>query len=57
MQKQTKTNWNSLTEFRDYLERECQETVESFNGWELMTADYRYTLVHKELQQEPRGKQ
>ena len=57
MQKQTKTNWNSLTEFRDYLERETDETVLSFTGHELTTQQYRYTLVHKELQQEPRGKQ
>ena len=56
MQKPHKTNWNSLTEFRQYLERETQETVVSFNGYELTTQRHRYTLQHGQLGQEPRGK-
>jgi len=56
MHKQPKTHWNSLTEFRQYLERETDETVESFTGWELTTRQHRYTLAHNILRQEPRGK-
>lgn len=41
--------WGSLTDFRSWLEKETQESVVSFNGYELVTATTKYTLQFGEL--------
>ncbi len=45
-------NWNSLSTLKSHFEREGGETVVSFNGFELVTKKYRYTLAHGELHRE-----
>ena len=44
--------WTSLTKLRDHFDREGGETVVSFNGFELVTKRYRYTLALSELHRE-----
>ena len=45
-------NWNSLSSLKSHFERAGGETVVSFNGFELVTKKYRYTLAHGELHRE-----
>jgi len=40
-----KLKWNSLTEFRDHLQRETTEKILSFNGWSLITETTEYGIV------------
>lgn len=45
-------NWNSLSSLKSHFEREGGETVVSFNGIELVTKKYKYTLAFGELHRE-----
>lgn len=40
-----KLKWNSLTEFKQFLERETTEKIEVFEGWRLLTATTEYGIV------------
>ena len=44
--------WNSLSSLKSYFEREGGERVVEFNGYELVTGKYKYTLAHGELHRE-----
>lgn len=44
-----KTNWNSLNDFKNFLERETNEKIISFNGYELITKKATYGLVLGQL--------
>lgn len=44
-----KTKWNSLSDFKNFLERETKETIISFNGYELKTKKIIYGLLHGQL--------
>jgi hypothetical protein len=44
-----KTKWNSLSDFKNFLERETKETVVSFNGYELITKTATYGLAFGQL--------
>jgi len=46
--------WNSLTQLKDYLEKEKIEKVLEFDGYELITEKYRYTIAFSELNVEKR---
>ena len=40
-----KLKWNSLLEFKHYLESETTEKVVNYNGWRLITETAVYTIV------------
>ena len=40
-----KLKWNSLTEFRDFLQRETTEKIEVFEGWRLVTETTEYGII------------
>jgi hypothetical protein len=44
-----KTKWNSLSDFKKFLEKETKETVVSFNGYELVTNTATYGLAFGQL--------
>ena len=44
--------WNSLSSLKGYFEREGDEKVVSFNGIELVTGKYKYTLAYGKLHRE-----
>ena len=46
--------WNSLSQLRDYFEKTGEETVVDFNGMQLVTKKYVYTLVSPDLHREKR---
>ena len=48
----TKKKWNSLSQLKTHFEREGGEKVVSFDGIELVTGKYRYTLAYGELHRE-----
>jgi len=51
-----KKRYNSLSEFRDYLEANRLETVIEFTGLELVTKRARYWMVDGQVRSEPRGR-
>lgn len=44
-----KTKWNSLSDFKSYLEKETKEEIVSFNGYQLVTKKAVYGLAFGEL--------
>jgi hypothetical protein len=46
---QYKIKWNSLSDFKNFLERETKEEVVSFNGYELVTKKGIYSLAFGKL--------
>lgn len=40
-----KVKWNSLTEFKQFLERETTEKIVLFEGWKLVTETTEYGIV------------
>jgi len=40
-----KLKWNSLTEFRDFLQRETTEKIVVFNGYQLITETTEYGII------------
>jgi hypothetical protein len=44
-----KTKWNSLSDFKNFLEKETKEEVISFNGYALITSKAVYGLVFGQL--------
>lgn len=40
-----KLKWNSLTEFKQFLERETTEKIAVFEGWRLITETTEYGIV------------
>ena len=44
-----KTKWNSLSDFKNFLEKETKEEIVSYNGYELVTKKASYGLVFGEL--------
>lgn len=51
-----KLKWNSLTEFRDFLQRETTEKIVVFEGWRLLTETTEYTLLDGLLKVKPKQK-
>jgi len=51
-----KLKWNSLTEFRDFLQRETTEKIEVFNGWRLVTETTEYGILDGILKVSPKQK-
>ena len=51
-----KLKWNSLTEFRDYLQRETTEKIVSFDGWRLTTETTEYGIIDSQLRISPKQK-
>lgn len=51
-----KKRYNSLSEFRDYLEQNQLETVVSFTGYELTTKTTRYWMIDGQVYSEQRGR-
>jgi hypothetical protein len=51
-----KLKWNSLTEFRDYLQRETSEKIVSFDGWRLITETTEYGIIDSQLRISPKQK-
>lgn len=47
-----KKKWNSLSQLKTHFEREGGEKIVSFNGFELVTGKYKYTLAFGELHRE-----
>lgn len=47
-----KKRWASLSQLKAHLEKESREKVLAFNGHELITNEYQYTLAHGELHRE-----
>ena len=48
----TKKKWNNLSQLKSHFEREGGEKVVSFNGFELVTGKYKYTLAFGKLHRE-----
>jgi hypothetical protein len=48
----TKKKWNSLSQLKSHFEKDGGEKVVSFDGIELVTGRYRYTLAFGELYRE-----
>jgi hypothetical protein len=46
--------WNSLSQLKDYFEKTEEETVVDFNGMQLITEQYVYTLMSPDLRREER---
>lgn len=44
-----KTKWNSLSDFKNFLEKETKEEVISFNGYTLITSKAVYGLAFGQL--------
>ena len=44
-----KTKWNSLSDFKGFLEKETKEEIVSFNGYELITKKAIYGLSFGQL--------
>lgn len=44
-----KTEWNSLSDFKNFLEKETKETIINYNGYELETKNAVYGLVLGQL--------
>ena len=40
-----KIKWNSLVEFKQFLERETTEKIEVFEGWRLVTETTEYGII------------
>lgn len=51
-----KLKWHSLTEFRDYLQRETTEKIVSFDGWRLITETTEYGIIDSQLRISPKQK-
>lgn len=51
-----KLKWNSLTEFKDYLQRETTEKIVSFSGWKLITETTEYGIIDGVLRVSPKQK-
>lgn len=51
-----KLKWNSLTEFRDFLQRETTEKIEVFDGWRLITETTEYGIIDGILRISPKQK-
>ena len=51
-----KTKWNSLSDFKSFLEKESKEEIVSFNGYELITKKARYSLAFGQLTEEEKSK-
>ena len=51
-----KLKWNSLTEFRDFLQRETTEKIVVFEGWRLITETTEYGIIDGILRVSPRQK-
>ena len=52
--------WNSLTEFKQFLERETTEKIAVFEGWRLVTETTEYGIVdgvlnYREVKNESKG--
>lgn len=44
-----KTKWNSLSDFKSFLEKETKEEIVNFNGYELITRNAVYGLAFGQL--------
>ena len=44
-----KLKWDSLTDFKKYLEKETKEKIVSFDGLRLVTKTTEYGLAHSQL--------
>ncbi len=51
-----KTKWSSLSDFKNFLEKESNEEIVSFNGYELITKKARYSLAFGQLTVEEKSK-
>ena len=51
-----KLKWNSLTEFRDFLQRETTEKIVVFDGWRLVTETTEYGIIDGILRVSPKQK-
>lgn len=51
-----KLKWNSLTEFRDFLQRETTEKIVVFNGYQLITETTEYGIIDGLLRVSPKQK-
>lgn len=51
-----KTKWSSLTDFKQFLEKESKEEIISFNGHELVTKKAKYGLAFGQLIVEEKSK-
>ena len=51
-----KLKWNSLTEFRDFLQRETTEKIVVFNGYQLITETTEYGIIDGVLRISPKQK-
>jgi len=51
-----KTKWNSLSDFKSFLEKETKEEIISFNGYELVTKKAKYSLAFGQLLIEEKSK-
>ena len=51
-----KTKWNSLSDFKSFLEKETKEEITSFNGYELVTKKAKYSLAFGQLLIEEKSK-
>ena len=51
-----KLKWNSLTEFRDFLQRETTEKIVVFDGWRLVTETTEYGIIDGVLRVSPKQK-
>lgn len=51
-----KTKWSSLTDFKQFLEKESKEEIISFNGYELVTKKAKYSLAFGQLLIEEKSK-
>lgn len=47
-----KKKWNSLSQLKTHFEKEGGEKVVGFNGYELVTGKYKYTLADGKLYRE-----
>ena len=50
---QHKTKWHSLSDFRDFLIKEGNEKIVSFNGYQLITDKNEYSLAFSNLNIKP----
>ena len=51
-----KQKWNSLTEIKDFLQRETTEKIVVFEGWRLTTETTEYTILDGLLKVQPKQK-
>jgi len=52
-----KLKWNSLTEFKDFLQRETTEKIVVFDGWRLITETTEYGIIDGILHINPKQRQ